>query len=184
LPLHPPTDPDALAACDFAFRHINEGGFAIEDRNDAARQFAELFDRCKTAKCFVVPPAIFALQSRGIFPVFAASELLGWPDADGLAKGGELWTLAVEAVRQIQRLNEHGEDGKRAAAETTSETLIAMWKAMESASLPLGWQAFNAHQHGDKVKQADKLLLAGCIERGEHDGQDMSAVREILRRWR
>jgi hypothetical protein len=183
LPLHPTTDPDALAASDFAFRH-NAGGFAIEDRNNAARHFAELFDRCKTAKCFVAPPAIFALQSRAIFPVFAASELLGWPDADGLANGGELWTLTVEAVRQIQRLAEHGEDGKKAAAETTSETLVAMWKAMESASLPLDWQGFNAHQHGYKVKQAHKLLLAGCIERGERDGQDMSAVREILRRWR
>jgi hypothetical protein len=111
------------------------------------------------------------------------SELLGWPTADRLAEGGELWTLTIDAVRQIQRLAEHGEAGQKAALETTGESLIATWKAMEAASLPLDWPTFNAHQHGNKVKKADKLLLAGCIKRGESEGKDMSAVREILRRW-
>ncbi len=64
LPLHPPTDPEKLAGADFALRHLNAGGFAIEDRNEAAHRFAKLFDRCGIAKCFVVPPEEFALQTH------------------------------------------------------------------------------------------------------------------------
>ncbi len=184
LPLHAPTDREALMTSDYAFRHVSEGGFAIEDRNAAARRFAKVFDRCGIAKCFVVPPELFALQSRQIFPVFALSELLGWPPAEGFVSAGKLWALTIEAVRQIQGLAEHGEAGQKAAAEMSGDRLLAMWKAMEAASLPLDWQAFNAYHHGDKVKDADKLLLAGCIEQGESEGRDMSAVKEILSLWR
>ena len=80
-------------------------------------------------------------------------------------------------------MREYGKAGQDAAAETTGEKLIAMWKYMETAFLPLHWQAFNAHQHGDKVKAADRLLLADRVNHGEGEGWDMGAVREILRRW-
>lgn len=182
LPRHEPTDPVQLSSAELAFRHVSDGGFALEDRNEAARRFAALFDRCGIARCLLVPPDEFALQSRAIFPVFATCDLLGWPTA-GVLAASELWPRTIEAMRQIQVLAEHGAAGRRAAAQTTGETVLAMWTQMERAALPLDWQAFNAYQHGGRVKAADKLLLARCIERGESEGKPMDAVRDLLDRW-
>jgi hypothetical protein len=183
LPLHAPTEPAKLAQADFAMRHLNESCFSVENRNDSAGKFAELFDRSGIAKCAVVSPEQFALQSRAMFPLFALSEMLGWPPADRLTQDAELWSLTVEAVRAIQGLREHGEAGRTAAAALTRDSLIRMWKQIEMMSLPLDWQAFNAYQHGDRVKAADKLLLEGCIARGVDEGRDMSSVRKILDLW-
>lgn len=72
--------------------------------------------------------------------------------------------------------------GKAVAESTTSESLAGLWNYLEQAALPLDWQAFNAHQHGDKVKHADGLLLRTCIERGTAQGHDMSALTDLLRR--
>lgn len=184
LPTHAPTDPSKLAEAHFAMRHVSHAGFVIENRGDAATRFAALFDQSGIAKCVVVPPTEFALQSRAMFPLFALSELLGWPPADALTEDPELWSLTVEAVRAIQGLGEHGDAGRAAAAGLSGDSLIAMWKHIEQASLPLDWQGFNAYQHGSRVKAADKLLLEGCIARGVEEGRDMSPVRKILDLWR
>lgn len=88
LPSRAPTDPRKLAGCDFSFRHLNESGFVIEDHNEAAHRLAALFDRCGTARCVVVPPELFALQSRAIFPLFATSELLGGRTLTGSPQAG------------------------------------------------------------------------------------------------
>ncbi|OAI58717.1 hypothetical protein RSP795_23000 [Ralstonia solanacearum] len=183
LPLHAPTEPAQLAQADFAMRHHNDGCFVIENRNEAVGKFAELFAQSGIAKCLVVPPEQFALNSRAMFPLFALSEMLGWPSADVLTQDPDLWSLTVDAVRAIQGLKEHGEAGRTAAAELTGDNLIGMWRHIEKASLPLDWQAFNAYQHGDRVKVADKLLLEGCIARGMDEGRDMSSVRRILDLW-
>ncbi|ARP81782.1 hypothetical protein CAL12_13800 [Bordetella genomosp. 8] len=58
-----------------------------------------------------------------------------------------------------------------------------MWKHIEQAALPLDWQGFNAYQHGDRVKTADKQLMAGCIVRGRDEGRDMTAVERLLALW-
>ncbi|RQV70326.1 hypothetical protein DF018_13485 [Burkholderia cenocepacia] len=184
MPVHDSLSRSDLVRADFAMRHLNDGCFAIEDRTVAAHEFARLFDRSAIARCFVVPPEQFALESRAMFPLFALSEILGWPAVDALTENVALWSLTVEAVRAIQGLNEHGEAGKKAAAELTGQTLIAMWEHIEQASLPLNWQQFNAYQHGKRVKAADKLLLQDCINAGTQEGHDMSAVRKILQMWR
>ncbi len=183
VPAHDAISRPDIAGADFAMRHLSDVCFAMEDRNAVAHEFARLFDRSAIARCIVVTPEQFGLQSRAIFPLFALSEILGWPAADALTKNVELWSLTVEAVRAIQGLNEHGEAGKKAAAELTGQTLIAMWKHMEQTSLPLNWQQFNAYQHGKRVKAADKLLLQDCVAAGAREGRDMSAVREILGMW-
>lgn len=183
LKLHPPTDPQQLAQADFGMRHLQGAGFVIEDRNpELARGFAEIFDRSGLATCQVVPADQFALHSRAIFPVFLASELLGWPDADRLTGDATLWPLCVEAVRAIMGLAEHGQAGAAAAAGLSAAMLSAIWRGLEAAALPLDWQSFNAYQHGDRVRTADHRLLEGCVRRGEAERRDMAAVRELLAR--
>ncbi len=183
LPVHEPTDPAKLKAADFAFRHLNEGGFLLESRNEkAAARFAEVFDKSGIGKCFVVPSDEFGVQTRGIMPIFITSQILGWPTPDALYADA-LWPITVEAVRAIQGLPEHGEAGKAAAGGTNAEGLAGIWGYLSSAALPLDWQAFNAYHHGEKVNSADVQLLKACIERGKAGGHDMSAVQEIVVKW-
>lgn len=112
LPVHAPTAPGKLAQADYAFRHLNVGGFLLENHNEAAAgKFAALFDK-SGAKCFVVPPEEFGVQSRGIMPVFVTAEILGWPEAEALF-ADPLWPVTVEAVRSIQALDEHGATARR-----------------------------------------------------------------------
>lgn len=183
LPAHPPTDVAALARTHFAFRHLNEGGFRLEDRTPAITAwFTALYDRSGIARCFSAPPADFARMTRDIFPVFLAAELAGWPDADGLVAHPELWPLAVAGVRAIAGLAEHGEGGRKAAAELTADGLAALWRGLEAAARPLDFAAFNAYHHGRKIRAADVLLLEELTAQGVREGRDMGAVRELLDR--
>lgn len=183
LPLHRPTEPAQLAMAHFAMRHVSDGCFVVEDRGPPARELAELFRSSGQGVCHVVPCDVFALQSRSMFPLFALSDIMGYPPADGLTRDAELWTLTVDAVREIQRLGEHGEAGQSAATQQTGAALLAMWRSIEQAALPLDWQGFNAYQHGGRVKAADQLLLAACVTAGEAEGRTMTAVRMLLDRW-
>lgn len=183
LPLHAPTDAARLAQADFAFRHLNEGGFLLEDRNpEASARFVALYDRGGLARCFVAPPEAFAMMTRDIFPVFIAAELAGWPRAEQLIADTKLWSLAVEAVRAIRGLAEHGETGRQAAATLTADGLATLWRGLEQAALPLDFAAFNAYHHGHKLKEADLMLLQQLIARGKGEGRDMGAVAELLSR--
>ncbi len=180
LPIHPPTDPDELSQADFAFRHLSDAGFMLENRNaGTAARFAKIFDQSGIARRIVIPPELFGVQSRAIMPLFVTSEILGWPSTDVLTSD-RWWPVTVEAVRAIQGLREHGEAGKAAAEQLSGEGLAAIWRSREAAALPLDWQGFNAYQHGEKVKQSDIQLLNACIERGESEGLDMRPVRILL----
>jgi len=183
LPIHAPTDPSQLQAADFAFRHLNDGGFRLEDRNlEAAVRFAAIFDRSGIGKCAIMSPDEFGVQSRGIMPLFIACQILDWPDADALY-ANPLWPIAVDAVRAIQGLAEHGAAGKTAAAGLTSERLAGVWNYLTAAALPLDWQGFNAFHHGSKINASDIRLLRDCVEWGDAEHRDMKAVKQIIARW-
>jgi hypothetical protein len=115
-------------------------------------------------------------------PVFAASELLGWPHAKDLGNNKELWALTVRSVQEIQAFEEHGMAGKAAQAATTADGLLEIWRSLEQAALPLDFAAFNKFHHGGKVRAQDLELLNDCVKVGEQEGQPMSALKELLAR--
>ena len=183
LPLHPPTDPAKLAQADFAYRHVGETGFRLDDRNPAASaRFVELYDRNGRAKCATASIEAFAQMTTDIFPVFVAAELAGWPNAEGLIADAELWPLAVDGVRAIRGLKAHGEAGRLGAERLTADELATGWRAVEKLALPLDFAAFNAYHHGQKIKDADVLLLKSVVAQGEKEGRSMRPVIELLHR--
>ncbi|EOX6785735.1 ketopantoate reductase family protein [Pseudomonas aeruginosa] len=183
LPVHPPTDPALLDQADFAYRHINEGGFLLETRNpEAAERFVQLYDRCGIAKCFTTTPEHFAMMINGSGPI---NLLVGdgiTPDVEASEEHRELWTLAIEAMRAIRGLSEHGEPGAASAESLTVESVLAGQLALQTAALPLDYPAFNALHHGVKVRAADVAMVEGAIAKGEAEGRDMKAARGLLNR--
>ncbi|KAI1452713.1 hypothetical protein F4805DRAFT_407907 [Annulohypoxylon moriforme] len=184
LPLHPPTDAEVLAKSDFAYSDKRPQGFTADDSALAvAQSFAELWNRGNLSRCAVEPAAEGATMINSLFPIFAASELLGWPKFYDIASAdSELWSLVVASVREIQGLDVHGDIGRRAALETTEEGLSEMLAGWEVLMYPLDLQAFNHFHHGSKLKGQGRLHLRTCVERGEAEGKEMVALRELVRR--
>jgi hypothetical protein len=181
LPAHRPTDPNVLSKADAAYRHINEYGFIIDrDNPEAAERFASLYDASEVSRCHIMPRQEFAMMSKVMFPVFAASELLGWPRARDLDADPELWALTVDAVQEVQGLDEHGPIGKAAQASLTGDSLLEMWASLESAMLPLDYAEFMKLHHGFKHRSQDIQLLRHCVDLGERQGSEMKALKRLL----
>lgn len=183
LPLHPPTNPAHLAEADLAYGHAGAQGFIVDDSAaQAAHRFCEIYNRCGVSTCEVRPAAAFATSIPALFPVFAASDLMGWPGAEDLGADEELWALTTEAVREIQGLSGHGEQDPQVQDVTTGQSLIDMWKAWEADTLPMDLQAFNRFHHGGKVNAQDQQLLLDCVAAGQAIGQPMKALQTLVKR--
>lgn len=181
LPLHPPTDPDLLKQADLAYVHGRPYDFAVDDTApEAARNFADILNAGGGSRCVVKGADDLATTVASLFPVFAASDLMGWPKATSLADDPELWELATRAVREVQSLGIHSEPGRIAASTTTGATLIAQFAAWEDATLPLDLAAFNRFHHGGKVNAQDRQLLCDCVATGKLEGKPMTALRQLI----
>jgi hypothetical protein len=117
-----------------------------------------------------------------MFPIFAASELLGWPHAKDLGNNKELWVLTIRSVQEIQGFEQHGAAGKAAQAATTGDGILEVWTSLEQAAFPLDFAGFNKFHHGSKVRAQDIELLRDCVKVGEREGQSMSALKELFDR--
>jgi Ketopantoate reductase PanE/ApbA len=185
LPAHHPTDPNVLSKAYVAYRHINKYGFTLDHNNrEAAERFASLYDASEVSRCHMMPRQEFAMMTKVMFPVFAASELLGWPRAKGLDTNPELWALTVHAVQEVQGLDEHGSIGKGAQASLTGDSLLEMWASLESAMLPLDYAEFMKLHHGFKHRSQDIQLLENCVDIGERQGSQMKALKQLLAQLR
>jgi hypothetical protein len=183
LPLRAPTDPVLLSKADVAYRRHHGTSFLLDDRfPEAAQRFAAIYDRSGVTSCQIMKWQEFAMMTKFMFPVFAASELMGWPQAKDLGNNKELWALTVRSVQEIQGFAEHGVAGKAAQTATTAEGLLEIWSSLEQAVLPLDFAAFNRFHHGGKVRAQDIKLLKDCVKVGEQEGQSMSALKEIIGR--
>lgn len=181
LPLHPPTDPDLLRQADLAYRHGNAYGFAIDDSAaDQARRFVDIYNESGVSRCVMMAAHDLAATIPALFPVFAASELIGWPKAQELGRDAELWDLTTRAVQEVQGLDANGDAGQMAARTTTGESLMAMFTDWETETLPLDLAAFNRFHHGGKVNLQDRQLLQDCVDVGESEGKSMTALKELL----
>jgi hypothetical protein len=183
LPLHAPTDADLLAQADLAYAHRDEFGFGVDDSApNAAREFAKLYDACGISTCFIKPSTQFSADIAPMFAIFAGMELMGWPALTRVCENAELWSLTVNAVKEIQGLGIHGEAGQKTQAQTTEDGLAASLAALEKDMLPLELQGFNRYHHGGKVSVQDLQILRDCIASGQAEGKDMGAVRAMVDR--
>ena len=182
LPIHAPADPELVAQADLAYIDALGQGFIVDDSVAWAGEFAELYNRCGVSKCTVQPALATTLLVFSLFPVFAACEVLGWPPFAEVSSKGEMWILAIKAVKEIQCLDIFGEAGVQAAGATTEEGLAQQLTGWEQAMRPVDLQAFNRFHHGGKVNEQDRALLRDCVAAGEKEGKEMNVVKELMRR--
>jgi hypothetical protein len=183
LPVHNSTDPVRLAKADVAYIHCFDYGFVVDDSAPAvANGFAELYGTSGVSRCVIKPAVQYAAELNPFFAVFAACEILDWPNLVDIDETTELWHLTVAAVKDIQRLSIHGDLGQQAAGGTTESNLAAALAGWEKAALPLNLQAFNRYHHGGKVNAQDRQHLRDCIALGAAEGHDMVALKELLER--
>ncbi|KAI1777211.1 hypothetical protein F4818DRAFT_340965 [Hypoxylon cercidicola] len=183
LPSQAPANPELIAKADFAYSDRLKEGFSVDDSSPAvANGFAELYNACGISRCAVKSAAEYAVGINPLLPVFAACELLGWPKFQDIGDKGEVWSLTVAAVREIQGLSIHGELGQRASKETTEAGLAAMLAAWEKHMVPLDLQEFNRFHHSIKLKSQGREHLRVCSSYGEAEGKPMSALKELLQR--
>ena len=183
LPVNPPTDPDLLAQADIAYRHNTEFGFFIEDRfPDAAARFAALYDTSGVSKCAVFSASGFEIMQMTIFPMFAGSELMGWPKAADLPNDSETWELTIAACREVASIYLGNNIDQAGLPMTSGERIIAYMTNYEAEALPLDLRAFNALHHGGKVAAQRIKLMRDCVAAGEVQGKPMAAMKTLIAR--
>ena len=183
LPLHSPTDPDLLLKADLAYSDgLGQGLVMTDSSPTVANSFAEIYNACGVSCCVVRPALECSLNIDHMFAIFAACELTEWPKFQDIRNKGEVWRLAVAAVKEIKGLSIHRQPGQKAARETTESELAASLVAWERHMLPLDLQSFNRFHHGNKVNAQDHEHLRACLSYGEADGNPMYALKELLQR--
>jgi hypothetical protein len=181
FPIHPPTNPEILNKADIAYRHTNPFGFTIEDRYPAtAARFTMLYDGCVVSKCHIMDAKAFEVLALTIFPIWAGSELMGWPCAAELSRDTEIWALTIAATREIASLKLS--DKLEEAGLTDGDKIIEFIAKYEQDTLPLDLHMFNAFHHGGKVAVQDVMLLQDSIAAGIRQGKPMTSLKELLAR--
>ena len=185
LPLNPPTDPDKLAKASMAYKHMgkNPGFMVVNKPARAAKAFAELYNRSGVSKCSLVPGKMYAMFASSIFAVMAMFDLAGWPDAETMAKDGELMSLGAAAMKEVMRLPEFGIAGKIGSLFVSPRQLAKNNLKMEQDCLPVDYSAFNKFHHGGKVREQDIGVLRRSLASGEAQGRSMPALKELLARY-
>jgi hypothetical protein len=180
-------DPELLKQADQAYT-AKWGGYWIDDSSPSVQSaFAELWDKsrvpstCKSA-------TQLSVEGLPIFAVFAAAELLGWPSFTEIAggklddEGKAVWKLAVEAGKELARLDMHGEVGVKAAEAMTEEGMAGALSGLEQVMRPFDFVAFSKYHHGGKVNEQDRELLKTCLRIGEKEGEGMEKLRMLIQR--
>jgi hypothetical protein len=183
LPVHPPTDPDILSKAVVAYRHNNPFGFILEDRFPAiASRFAALYDSCGVSKCLVFDAAALELFTLTVFPIYAGSELMGWPRAAALPNDEEIWALTIAAAREVASLRLGDKVDEAGLPTTDSGRAVQHITVYAVDSLPLDLDAFHAFHHGSKVAVQDLRLLQDCVAGGGRQGKKMASLEDLIAR--
>jgi len=183
---HPSNLDEALyEIADIAYLNFPNGtDFVVSGKTKAAsRKFLELFNQCRVARCKVLPDIILTIFSNSFFPFTTACEINGWQGTESLIADNALWHLCCQSKREIMGLKRHGLTGKIVSLLMSNGRQAKMIRHSEAEAAPMGLTAFNQFHHGGKVLQQDIQIMKNCLTAGELEGRDMSATRELLRRW-
>ncbi len=182
LPVQPPERAEQIERAGMAYVQFpSKVGFIMEGRHvESAKAFAALYERCGVSRCSVINSKLFNVLTNSPFPIFAISEIAGWPPIGDLAKNRELWQLNTRAQAEIARLKQHGWVGKLVALVLTDRMQLKLNQKIERDALPLDFQAFNRFHHGGKVQAQDIEIMQNCVAVGISQGFAMSALKEVL----
>jgi hypothetical protein len=183
LPVYEPTNKVLLAQADQAYADKWPMSIIVEDEPaDLASDFSELWHTTGASACAIWPAEQWKLAFMPFFAMFAACELLDWPPYHEIASKGEIFSLGVAAMKEIQQLGMCGPNGPQTAAETTEASAAASLTEMDEKIRPLDNLAFNKYHHGGKVGVQDRQLLHAFIAQGEKEGKSMAALKDLLGR--
>ena len=182
--VHPPANQEEVGKAYVAYRHIGgKGGLIIDNKSrDNSMRFAELYNRNGISKCTTAKPVSVDLRNNISFPLFAASELLGWADTEITAKDKTVWPLACKAVNEIAALPEFGLPGKIQSIIMRVPLWSSVWLKVDKASLPLDFNSFNQLHHGGKVVAQDTEIMRQNLAIGQQAGKQMPHLQELLDR--
>lgn len=179
LPVDPSVNEELLTKADYAFKHLGPAGFSIDDSAPKlAEVFAAVYSGNGVPAAEIAPAAAQAIGVSGMAPTLAWG-LLGWRSLDEVDASDEIWQLGVNAMREIQRLSALGPAGQAAAEQTTPEGVLEMFRQMTQLAKPLDFPAFNAYHHGGKVNPQDRAFIDDARQRGEAEGADVPALRQL-----
>ena len=184
MPLIAPTRADVIGNAYMAYVQFpNQVGFAVDNSYpQAAKEFAELYNRCGVSRCTVMNKTVFDLLGNLPFAMFAVSDIAGWPSLDVLAANKELWSLNCKAQAEVMGLKRYGWIGKLMRLVMSEKMHLKLWQKVAKDSLPMDFQAFNRFHHGGKVQPQDIEIMQNCVAIGEREGSAMSALKEVLAR--
>lgn len=182
MPEHSDVNADLLSSADYGYRHATAFGFTVDDSApDVSQRFSDLYSSSGVSQCSAIPADEYRV-SVGIFPALVAWELLGWPAAADIDPADETWQLGIASTREVQRLSAFGPAGLAASEQTSAQSILQVFRAMERDVLPLSLAAFNAYHHGGKVNAQDHMILREAQNRGRAEGADMPALRQLIAR--
>lgn len=105
----------------------------------------------------------------------------GFKDFKHLRNNKELWSLMLQAQKEILRLPRFGWMGYLLSWMFGSWVTLKMNMSVVEGALPLSYHEFNAFHHGGKVVKQDLQVLKDLVAEGEQKGHKMGALREICR---
>lgn len=182
LPVHEGTKPDLLAQADYAYRDFSPAGFVVDTSSESvARAFADLYDQNGDNRCDVVSNDEYELPVSATTLV-AALDQLGWPQMRDVDPEGEIWQLATEAMREIQRLPVFGEAGIASSDKVDAKATHGFFLDFEKASLPLDFAAFTRYHHGGKLRGQSLGTLREALRLGKAADRDMPALSALVAR--
>lgn len=184
IPVNPPARPEIISQAGMAFVQFpNKVGYIIDSSYpQAAKDFAALYNRCGVSRCAIMNPTLFKIVGNMPFPLFAISEIAGWPKSEDLARNKQLWRLNRLAQGEIMGLKQHGWIGKLMRLVMTGKMHLKLAQKLEKDSLPIDFGAFNRFHHGGKVQAQDIEIMQNCVAVGVSQGYAMSALKEVLAR--
>ena len=147
-----------------------------------AEEFSQLWNASGLSQCAIAPPVQIDAMVAPIYVIIAVSDLLDWPSYDDIDIQGDLWTLGIQAIKEILGLSTFGQVGEQAIAITTAASVRDQFLGLQKAMYPLDWLAFNKYHHGGKVNAQDRDILRNFISQGEAEHKAMHSTKELLKK--
>jgi hypothetical protein len=160
----------------------NVGLMVFNTQKKLAKSLQEVYDKNGTLHVQFLPAFVV-----GWVPLLEMLHLVVWKidgyqEFEHLQKNSKLWSLMLEAQKEILNLPRFGWTGWLLSWIIGSWVSAKMYKAPVEGVLPLSYREFTAFHHGNKVVKQNVQVLKHLVAEGEKNGRKMEALREICHR--